>query len=33
MEFVFIVKIHPQPLKNDTIFGDTFGALFQVQMI
>jgi hypothetical protein len=29
----FIAKLIPQPLKNDIIFGDTFGVLFQVQMI
>jgi hypothetical protein len=33
MEFVFITKIIPNPLKNDVIVGDTFGVFFEVQMI
>jgi hypothetical protein len=33
MEFVFITKIIPNPLKVDIIVGDIFGLFFQVQMI
>jgi hypothetical protein len=32
MEFVFITKIIPNPLKSDVIVGDTFGVFFQLQM-
>jgi len=33
MNFVFITKIIPNPLKNDIIVGDIVGVLFQIQMI
>jgi hypothetical protein len=32
MEFVFIIKISPNLLKNDVIVGDIFGVFFKVQM-
>jgi len=32
-EICFHSSNHPQPLKNDIIFGDTFEVFFQVQMI
>jgi hypothetical protein len=32
MEFVFIIKISPNPMKIDIIVGDTFWVFFQVQM-
>jgi len=30
MEFVFIIKIIPNHLKNDVIVGDILGVFFQV---
>jgi hypothetical protein len=33
MEFVFITKIIPNPLKNNVIIGDNFGVFFEIQMI
>jgi hypothetical protein len=30
MEFIFITKNHPQPLKNDIIVEDTFGVCFEM---
>jgi hypothetical protein len=33
MNFVFITKIIPNPLKNDIIVGDIVGVFFQIQMI
>jgi len=32
MEFVFITKISPNPMKTGVIVGDTFWVFFQVQM-
>ncbi len=33
MEFVLIIKVIPNRLKNDVIIGDIFGTLFKVQMM
>jgi len=33
MNFFFIIKIILNPLKDDVIFGGTFGVLFEVQMM
>jgi len=33
MGFIFIAKFIPNPLKTNLTFGDTFGVLFQLQMI
>ncbi len=31
--FLFITKITPNPMKNDIIVGNTFGVLFEVEII
>jgi hypothetical protein len=33
MEFTFVVKFISNLLKTNLTFGDTFGVLFQLQMI
>jgi hypothetical protein len=33
MEFVLIIKVIPNLLKNDVIIGDILGTLFKVQMM
>jgi hypothetical protein len=33
MEFVLIIKVIPNRLKNDVIIRDIFGTFFKVQMM